>query len=69
VRYAIVVEKTDDGVSAYVPDLPGCVAAGDTYGETVGLMREAVEFHVEGMRLNKEVIPAPTTAAEYVDVA
>jgi predicted RNase H-like HicB family nuclease len=67
-KYTIILEKTDDGYSAYVPDLPGCIAAGDTYDETVQLMREAIEFHLEGMRLNGEAMPEPTSVAETVEV-
>jgi predicted RNase H-like HicB family nuclease len=68
VRYAVLFEKTDTGYSAYVPDLPGCIAVGDTLQETVQLMREAIEFHLDGMREDGEPIPAPTTIAEYVIV-
>lgn len=67
-RYTIILEKTDDGYSAYAPDLPGCIAAGDTYDETVELMREAIEFHIDGMRMNGEEIPEPASAAESVEV-
>ena len=68
-RYTIILEKADDGYSAYAPDLPGCIAAGDTFEETVELMREAVEFHLEGMRMNDEPIPEPSSVAESVEVA
>lgn len=67
-RYAIILEKTGTGYSAYAPDLPGCIAAGDTYDETVQLMREAIDFHIEGMRRNGEVVPEPTSVAETVEV-
>jgi predicted RNase H-like HicB family nuclease len=67
-RYTVLFEKTDTGYSAYVPDLPGCIAVGDTLQETVQLMREAIEFHLDGMREDGEPIPAPTTIAEYVIV-
>jgi predicted RNase H-like HicB family nuclease len=67
-RYTIIVERTDDGYSAYAPDLPGCIAAGDTHDETVELMREAIEFHLEGMRLKGEPIPEPNSIAESVEV-
>jgi predicted RNase H-like HicB family nuclease len=67
-RYAVLFEKTDTGYSAYVPDLPGCIAVGDTLQETVQLMREAIEFHLDGMREDGEPIPEPTTIAEYVIV-
>ena len=68
-RYTIILEKTDTAYSAYAPDLPGCIAAGDTYDETVQLMREAIEFHLEGMRLNGEIVPEPSSVAETVEVA
>ncbi len=60
-KYAIVIEKTGDGYGAHVPDLPGCIAAGDTFEETEQLIREAIEFHIEGMRLHGDPIPEPTT--------
>ncbi len=67
-RYAILLEPTKTGFSAHVPDLPGCVAAGETREETLELMREAIEFHLEGMRLHGESIPEPTSTCEYVEV-
>jgi predicted RNase H-like HicB family nuclease len=67
-RYAIVIEKTATGYSAYPPDLPGVGVAGDTLEETVRLAREAIEFHIEGLRLDGEPVPEPTTRIEYVDV-
>ncbi len=51
-----------------MPDLPGCIATGKTKVETERLMREAIEFHVEGMRMHGETIPEPTTEAEYVSI-
>jgi predicted RNase H-like HicB family nuclease len=68
-RYAVIIQKTPDGYGAHVPDLPGCIAAGDTFEETGRLIREAIDFHLEGMRLHGERIPAPTTRCEYVDVS
>ena len=68
-RYAVLFEKTDTGYSAYVPDLPGCIAAGDTLEETAQLMREAIGFHLDGMRDDGEPIPEPRTIAEYVIAA
>ena len=68
-RYAVLFEKTDTGYSAYVPDLPGCIAAGDTLEETAQLMREAIGFHLAGMREDGEPIPEPRTIAEYVVAA
>jgi predicted RNase H-like HicB family nuclease len=68
-RYAILLEPTKTGFSAHVPDLPGCVAAGESREETLDLIREAIEFHLEGMRLHGEPIPDPTSTCEYVDVS
>ncbi len=67
-RYVALIEKTDTGYSAHVPDLPGCIAAAGTYGETVTLIHEAIEFHIEGMILHGERVPEPTTLAELVEV-
>jgi predicted RNase H-like HicB family nuclease len=67
-RYAVVVEKAEKNFSAYVPDLPGCVAAAESKEEVLELIREAIDFHVEGMREAGEPIPEPTAVAEYVEV-
>ena len=67
-RYAVVVEKAENNFSAYVPDLPGCVAAAESQEEVLELIREAIDFHVEGMREAGEAIPEPTAIAEYVEV-
>jgi predicted RNase H-like HicB family nuclease len=67
-RYAVVIEKSDTGYGAYVPDLPGCVAAGETFEETSRLIKEAIEFHLEGMRQDGLDAPEPTSVADYVDV-
>ena len=67
-RYAIVVEDAGPNWSAYVPDLPGCVATGDT-AESVGqLIREAIEVHLEGMAEDGLPIPEPSSRVEYVEV-
>jgi predicted RNase H-like HicB family nuclease len=68
-KYLIVIEKTDSGFSAYSPDLPGCVATGQTREETESHMKEAIEFHIEGLRLYGEVIPLPSSEAAYCEVA
>jgi predicted RNase H-like HicB family nuclease len=68
-RYAIVIEKASANYTAYVPDLPGCVATGDTLEETDKLIREAVEFHLEGLRSDGLPIPAPTSQVDYVEVS
>ena len=64
----MVYEQTTSGWSAYVPDLPGCVAAGATREETEILIREAIAFHLEGLRESEEAIPEPGTWTEMVDV-
>ncbi len=68
-RYAIVIEKTDSNYSAYVPDLPGCVAAAATVKEVEEEIREAIRFHIDGLREDGLPIPAPTSIAEYADVS
>ena len=65
-KYAVIYEKTDTGYSAYLPDLPGCVAAAATLAETEQLMKEAVVLHLAGMRSDGELIPVPTTITGYV---
>ena len=67
-RYAVVVEKAENNFSAYVPDLPGCIAAAESQEEVLELIREAIDFHLEGMREAGEEIPQPSTIAEYIDV-
>ena len=67
-RFAILMERTGTGYSAHVPDLPGCAAAGETREETLELIREAIEFHLEGMRQHGETIPEPASLCEYVEV-
>ena len=68
-RYAIVIEKANANYSAYVPDLPGCIATGDTEAEVESLIREAIEFHVTGLREGGLDVPSPSSKVEYVDVA
>ncbi len=68
-RYAIVVEKTENNYSAYVPDLPGCVATGQTLEETENEIRAAIEFHIEGLREEGLTIPQPVSIVEYLEVA
>jgi len=67
-KYAVVFEKASNNWAAYVPDLPGCVTTGRTIEETRRLIAEAVEFHIEGMRLRGETVPEPTAVAEAVEV-
>lgn len=68
-KYTVFFEQTATGFSAHVPDLPGCVAAASTLEETRNFMRKAIEFHIEGMRLNGDVIPEPTPPVEEIEVA
>jgi len=68
-RYAIVIENAGSNYSAYVPDLPGCVATGTTIEETERSIREAIEFHLDGMRKDGTPIPQPSSRVNYVEVA
>ncbi len=68
-RYAVVIEKAEKNYSACVPDLPGCVATGATLEHAEAEIREAIEFHIEGMRKVGLPIPDPASKVEYVDVA
>jgi predicted RNase H-like HicB family nuclease len=67
-KYAVVIERGETSFGAYVPDLPGCVAVGETREEAMTLIREAIEFHLEGMSENGEDMPEPHSEAEYVEV-
>lgn len=68
-RYAIVIEKAENNFAAYVPDLLGCVATGQTKEETEQRIREAIEIHLRGMREDGLPIPEPSSEVEYVDIA
>jgi len=68
-RYAIVIEKAGKNYSAYVPDLPGCVATGATVSELEAEMREAIAFHLEGLRADGLPIPEPASEVRYLEVA
>lgn len=68
-QYAVIIEKGPTSYGAYVPDLPGCVAVAKTEEEVTTLIREAIEFHLEGMREDGESIPEPTSRVVYVEVA
>lgn len=68
-KYAVVIEKGPTSYGAYVPDLPGCVAAGDTREEVIKLIQEAIEFHIEGLREDGQPIPSPSSSIEIIDVA
>ena len=66
-RYAIVIEKAGGNYSAYVPDLPGCIATGDTVAAVEDEIREAVRFHIEGLQAEGLAVPEPTSIAEYIE--
>ena len=68
-RYAIVIEQAEGNYSAYVPDLPGCVATGASIAEVESEIREAIAFHLDGMREDGLPIPQPSSKVEYIDVA
>lgn len=68
-RYAVVIEDAGSNFSAYVPDLPGCVATGATLADAEAAIREAIEFHLEGLREDGAPIPPPSSRVEYVEVA
>jgi len=68
-RYTVLIEQGPTSYGASVPDLPGCVAAADTREEVEALIKEAIEFHLEGMREDGEAVPEPSTTATVIDVA
>jgi predicted RNase H-like HicB family nuclease len=68
-RYAVVIEKGAKGFGAYVPDLPGCMAAAKTRDEVVKLIQDAMEFHIESLKHDGEPVPRPTSSVEFVEVA
>ena len=67
-KYAIVIEKASDSFGAFVPDLPGCVAVGESEAEVRELIREAIELHLEALQEEGAPIPYPSSKVEYVDV-
>jgi predicted RNase H-like HicB family nuclease len=67
-RYLVVVEKGPTSYGAYVPDLPGCVAAADSKDEVLSLIREAIELHLEDLRNSGEPIPSPSSSSEVIEV-
>ncbi|HLS57185.1 MAG TPA: type II toxin-antitoxin system HicB family antitoxin [Zeimonas sp.] len=67
-RYAVVIERAEGNYSAYVPDLPGCIATGATVAEVEAAIREAIVFHVEGLRADGLPVPAPSSQVEYVEI-
>lgn len=68
-RYTVAIERAENNYSAYVPDLPGCIATGATLEEVEQQIREAIEFHLEGMREDGIPAPQPSSRVEYIDVA
>jgi predicted RNase H-like HicB family nuclease len=68
-KYAVVIEKAEGNYSAYVPDLPGCVATGVTVQDVENEIREAIAFHIEGMREDGIAVPEPTSQVEYIELA
>ena len=68
-KYLIIIEKTETGYSAYSPDLPGCISTGPTLEETKRNMQEAMAFHLEGLQIEGEPIPQPSTTSAYVEIA
>ncbi|PIP48886.1 MAG: hypothetical protein COS87_03545 [Chloroflexi bacterium CG07_land_8_20_14_0_80_45_17] len=68
-KYTVIIERAGDDYSAYCPDLPGCIATGHTVEETTQRMKQAVEFHIEGLKKEKTAIPEPSTEATSIEVA
>ena len=68
-RYAIVIEKSESNYSAYVPDLPGCIATGASIQQVETEIREAIEFHIDGLREDGSLIPLPSSQVEYIEIA
>ena len=68
-RYLVIIEESATGFSAFLPDLPGCIATGTTRDEVETAMREGVEFHLEGLRESGDPVPPPRSTATYVEVA
>ncbi len=67
-KYMVVVEKGIAGFGAHVPDLPGCIAAGGTHEEVLRLIKDAIEFHIEGLRDAGDAVPLPSSVSEFIEV-
>jgi predicted RNase H-like HicB family nuclease len=67
-QYLVVIEQGDQGFGAYVPDLPGCIAAGESQDEVLALIQEAIEFHIEGLQEQGAPVPNPASTAQVVQV-
>ena len=67
-KYAVVFERSEDGYGAFVPDLPGCITVGDSLAEAEANIREAIAGHIAAMKAHGEIVPPPTSLAEYIEV-
>ncbi|QDU87295.1 hypothetical protein Pla175_06540 [Pirellulimonas nuda] len=67
-KYTVIIEQGENSWGAYVPDLPGCIAAADTREGAIALIREAIEFHIEGLAEQGEPVPAPHSSSELVEI-
>lgn len=67
-KYMVVIEKGETSYGAHVPDLPGCIAVGESREEVIALIREAIEFHIEGLRESGAPVPHPSSVSEFIDV-
>ena len=67
-KYLVIIEQGNTSYGAHVPDLPGCIAVGESKEEVMKLIREAIEFHVEGLKNSGEIIPPPSSTSEIVEV-
>jgi predicted RNase H-like HicB family nuclease len=67
-QYLVVVEEGEESFGAYVPDLPGCIATAETKEEVLELIREAMDFHIEGLKEQRQEVPLPTSTAEVVEI-
>ncbi|GAB5540073.1 MAG: type II toxin-antitoxin system HicB family antitoxin [Salibacteraceae bacterium] len=68
-KYAVIIEQGPNSFGAHVPDLPGCVAAGETREVVITLIKEAIEFHIEGLKEKGEEVPKASSSIEFIDVA
>jgi len=68
-RYLVIVERGQTSWGAHVPDLPGCIAVGDTRDEVMRLIREAIDLHIEGLRLDGQSLPQPASESDFVEVS
>ena len=68
-RYAVIIEQGGTSYGAYVPDLPACVAVAETKDEVMSLIKDAIEFHLEGIKQEGQAVPIPSSVTEYVEVA